>query len=137
MPGGKTVKQVLPGGNDWHKELEVQPSADIPCATVHEAKGRDYDAVCLVLEKESQDAVTAWENRQSDTSEALRVLYVGVTRAKKLLAIAAPDELVGRIETVFVAANVPHTKVPLTAAAPTAPRSPAGKRRAARSTTAS
>jgi len=99
---------------------------------IHEAKGRDYDAVCLVLEKESRDAVTAWENRQSDTSEALRVLYVGVTRAKKLLAIAAPDDLIARIETVFVAASVPHAKVPLTAAAPTAPRPPAGKRRVGR-----
>ena len=83
--GGKTIRQALPGGNDWHEALHVLPSACVPCATVHEAKGRDYDAVCLVLEKESLDAVTAWENRQSDTSEALRVLYVGVTRAKKLL----------------------------------------------------
>lgn len=131
--GGKTIKQALPGGNDWHEALHVLPSAHVPCATIHEAKGRDYDAVCLVLEKESVDAVSAWENRQSDRSEALRVLYVGVTRAKKLLAIAAPDDLIGRVETIFVAANVPYTKVALTAAAPTAPGVPVGKRRAGRS----
>lgn len=129
LPEGKTIKQALPNGNDWHKELEVPPASDVPCATVHEAKGRDYDAVCLVLEKESRDAVTAWQSRASDTSEALRVLYVGATRAKRMLAIALPDQFLAQIEAVLTGGSVPYRKEGLTAAAPTAPRRLGGKRR--------
>lgn len=104
LPAGKSIKQVLPNGGDWHEELDVLPPVDVPCATVHEAKGRDYEAVCLVLERDSAEAVGDWEARLS--SEALRVLYVGATRAKKMLVIAAPDDLLGRIEAILAAEKV-------------------------------
>lgn len=108
LPAGKSIKQVLPSGGDWYEELNVPPPVDVPCATVHEAKGRDYEAVCLVLEKDSAEAVGDWEKRMS--SEVLRVLYVGATRAKKMLAIAAPDDLLRRVEAILVAEKIPCSR---------------------------
>jgi hypothetical protein len=100
LPAEKTIKQALPNRNRWHEALNAPPPVDVPCATVHEAKGRDYEAVCLVLDKNSSNAVGDWEAKAS--SEALRVLYVGATRAKKMLAIAAPDDLLARVEAILV-----------------------------------
>jgi len=111
LPVGRTIKQVLPSGGDWQDALNAPPPVDVPCATVHEAKGRDYEAVCLVLEKDSANAVADWERRVS--SEVLRVLYVGVTRAKKMLSIAAPDDLLGRVEEILVAEKVVCARAPL------------------------
>lgn len=111
LEGGKTIKQTLPDGGDWQKELGAPPlSATAPCATVHEAKGRHYDGVCLVLDKDSENAVADWENRASATSEALRVLYVGLTRAKRLLVIALPTELLARVDVILSAGGVPCQK---------------------------
>jgi hypothetical protein len=118
LPIEKTIKQVLPSGNGWHEALNAPPSIDVPCATVHEAKGRDYEAVCLVLDKNSSDAVGDWEARVS--SEALRVLYVGATRAKQMLAIAAPDDLLDRVEAILVAEKVPCVRESLDTVSATA-----------------
>ena len=86
--------------------METIPVPGLPCATIHEAKGQDFEVVCLVLEKESEGAVVAWEARASDSSEALRVIYVGATRAKKLLAIALPTCLRERVEAILSISNV-------------------------------
>jgi hypothetical protein len=110
LPEGKTIKQALRTSKNWHLELELPPATDLPCATIHEAKGRDFEGVCLVLEKESEGAVTDWENRATATSEALRVLYVGATRAKKFLAIALPTELLAKVETILAGSGVPFRK---------------------------
>jgi hypothetical protein len=126
LPEGKTIKQVLRNGNDWHKELETTPVAGLPCATVHEAKGHDYEGVCLVLEKESEGAVTAWETRASSASEALRVLYVGATRAKRFLVIAVPTKLLVRVQTILTTNKVDCRTEDLSAATPRARRNSGG-----------
>jgi len=137
LPTGKTIRQILPNGNDWHKELETTPATGLPCATVHEAKGQDFEGVCLVLEKESEGAVTAWKDRASNESEALRVIYVGATRAKRLLVIALPTCLLARVETILAANNV-HCRIEkATGATPGAPRNPgSGKEQGRRKATA-
>lgn len=82
------------GNQDWSKSLRPAPALTIRCATVHEAKGREYDAVCLVIPpnraplNHTEQLFTAWERRAND--ETKRVAYVGITRAKKLITIAAP-----------------------------------------------
>lgn len=130
---GKSIRQALPSSNDWHRELEAPPTANIPCATVHEAKGRDYDSVCVVLDKDSKDAVADWKHRASSTSEALRVLYVGVTRAKRLLAIALPNDLLAQVEAILTEGDVPYRKAESAAATMAAPRRRGEKRFAGRS----
>jgi len=128
LPGTKTIQQALPSKADWHLELEAAPSSGIPCATIHEAKGRDYDGVCLVLEKNSEDAVTDWEKQATATSEALRVLYVGATRAKRLLVIALPTELAARVEAILSAGGVHFCKEELAGGSQKTARTPRAKK---------
>jgi len=139
LPAGRSIKQVLANGNDWHEELGTAPATGLHCATIHEAKGQDYEAVCLVLENESEGAVTAWEDRASGASEALRVLYVGATRAKKLLAIALPNGLLARVEAILTTNRVQYQVEKPAGTSPRPPRNegsrtPSGRRQTATKT---
>jgi len=99
------------GSNDWSKALQENLAPTISCATVHEAKGREYDAVCLVVspnrapQSYTEQLFDAWENRTND--EAKRVAYVAITRAKKFAAIAVPTAYCGRLKEILDGAGVP------------------------------
>jgi DNA helicase-2/ATP-dependent DNA helicase PcrA len=92
---------------NWSDELRRAPGGGIPHATIHEAKGKAFDAVCLVIDigKENSDILDEWEGRKS--SEALRVLYVGLTRARKLAAIAVPTNHMARVRQILLSGDVP------------------------------
>jgi superfamily I DNA/RNA helicase len=107
--GGKSLKQCLQDRGDWDKPLLAhQANFRLRCATVHEAKGRDYHGVCLVLDDDTKEALDGWQNRTSDSCEALRVLYVGVTRAKKLLALAPQEKQLAQIRVILDASGIPN-----------------------------
>lgn len=64
-------------------------------STIHQAKGDEADAVLLHMPAGplSDRSLSAWlDGRSADaeTAEAMRVLYVGLTRARKLLGISVP-----------------------------------------------
>jgi len=106
----QTIKQCMAARGDWNQPLlSSQVIAPIQYATVHEAKGHDFDGVCLVLDSDSRQAIGDWANRDSACSEGLRVLYVGVTRAKKLLAIALPTNLVDQVKEILRSGDVSFT----------------------------
>ena len=76
-------------------------SSALPWLTVHGAKGREFEAVALVVPRtlRADDAgmtcIDHWE--QGSDAESRRVLYVGVTRAKKLLLIGVHREHLDRV----------------------------------------
>jgi UvrD/REP helicase N-terminal domain len=64
-------------------------------STVHQAKGDQAEAVLLIIPANSStdSTLTAWLTGTAtdpEVAEALRVLYVGVTRARRLLGLAVP-----------------------------------------------
>jgi superfamily I DNA/RNA helicase len=67
-------------------------------------------AVCLVIPPDrggtnrTTQVFDAWERRSND--EAKRVIYVGVTRAKKLLAIAVPTAFKDRLVAILNGAGI-------------------------------
>lgn len=65
--------------------LFARPSACLTLMTIHAAKGREFDAVALIDLHES--VLPNWrdENDKEALAEARRLLYVGTTRARKLL----------------------------------------------------
>lgn len=72
-------------------------------ATVHGAKGMEFDAVLLALPAELRktnglDVLDEWE--QGVNREARRVLYVGASRAKRVLAFGAGPHA-ERVETIL------------------------------------
>ena len=70
------------------------------------------EAVCLVIPPDSQgntrthQLVDAWENRVDH--EAKRVVYVGLTRARRLAVLAIPQAVRDRVTRVLDDAQVPY-----------------------------
>lgn len=65
-------------------------------SSIHQVKGDQAEAVLLHLPTgpETDRALSAWLTdpaATADAAEALRVLYVGLTRARRLLGIAVPE----------------------------------------------
>ena len=92
-------------GAEWQRLLSGADGAIVPSSTIHEAKGKEYEAVCVVIPPDRGAAGRAdqlighWENRTDD--EAKRVIYVGVTRAKKLGALALGRAYRDRIAAIL------------------------------------
>lgn len=99
-----------PRKSDWADSLIAGRDnvSGLPYATIHEAKGRAYDAVCVVVDGSSENVMDHWTQRATATSEALRVLYVGLTRARKLAVLAVPEGQINAVTEIMKGAGVPH-----------------------------
>ena len=82
------------GGDELTVEelgIFARPENCIQLLTVHKAKGREFDAVALIETHDGRfphfsiDDVTDEDERQAIYDESRRVVYVGATRAKRLL----------------------------------------------------
>ncbi|MEA5358286.1 UvrD-helicase domain-containing protein [Amycolatopsis sp., V23-08] len=71
-------------------------ASGVRASVVHQVKGEEEDAVLLLIPSDSRidGLVDAWTtgNHPPNIAENLRVLYVAATRAKRLLAIALPED---------------------------------------------
>ena len=116
LPAGVTVRNFFrrPTNGQWSNHLQVPVDLGLACAKIHEAKGREYGAVCVVVppnrapENRGEALFESWERRTD--AEAKRVLYVGLTRAQHLGALAVPVAFADRCVAVLVAGQVPHTR---------------------------
>jgi DNA helicase II / ATP-dependent DNA helicase PcrA len=99
---GKTMRELLKAQAG---QVVVRHSS------VHKAKGTEDRAVLVVLPRDrapsthAADVIAAWE--VGATSEAKRVLYVGVTRAEQLCSIAVPEALADRVIKILADNDVP------------------------------
>lgn len=77
----------------------------LPWMTVHASKGREFEAVCLVIPRKLRSDGTGltcldhWE--QGSDAESRRVLYVGATRAVRLLLVGAHRDHVDRVSALL------------------------------------
>lgn len=112
---GMTVARYFrtPPGGDWSRFLF--PGTDLTptkWATIHEAKGSEHHAICVVIPPDrggtdyTEQLIAAWESRSD--SEAKRVIYVGVTRAEKLLVVAVPASFSDRVIAVLHSRGVSY-----------------------------
>lgn len=116
LPSGQTVRGYFrcPREARWSDCLHIASGVNLAWSTIHEAKGHEYEAVCVVIppnrapHNRSEVLVSSWEGRTDD--EAKRVLYVGVTRAMKLVVLAVPKPLADRCGALLVAGQVPHIR---------------------------
>ncbi|MDT8398410.1 MAG: ATP-dependent helicase [Pseudomonadales bacterium] len=116
LPAGVTVRNFFrrPTNVQWSNHLQIPVDLGLKCAKIHEAKGREYGAVCVVVppnrapENRGEALFTSWEARTD--AEAKRVLYVGLTRAQHLGALAVPVAFADRCVAVLAVGQVPHTR---------------------------
>jgi superfamily I DNA/RNA helicase len=94
-----------------------QPSDDTHAfrsATIHSVKGQEFPGVVVVFPKAPRKDAAGlhvldhWENGVS--TEPRRVLYVGASRAQRLLIIAAHNKHVDRVAKLLAADGVPHVR---------------------------
>lgn len=116
LPAGMTVRSFFrrPTNAQWSNHLQIPTDIGLKCAKIHEVKGREYGAVCVVIppnrapENRIEALFDSWELRVD--AEAKRVLYVGLTRAKHLGALAVPVAFADRCAAVLIAGQVPYTR---------------------------
>lgn len=111
-PATQTVARFLrnPPNRNWARGLRLRAEVEIQCSTVHEAKGKQFDAVILAIPPDRAPAnlttelFAAWEN--GTELEAKRVVYVAVTRARRLVVLAIPSAHLAHCQTILEAAQV-------------------------------
>lgn len=116
LPVGVTVRNFFrtPTNGQWSDHLQVPVELGLTCASIHEAKGHEYDAVCVVIppnrapESRSEALFESWANRTD--AEAKRVIYVGVTRARHFSALAVPIAFANRCATLLTDYQVPFSR---------------------------
>jgi superfamily I DNA/RNA helicase len=104
-----------PAQRDWLTASTDGPDT-FASGTIHSVKGREFPAVVVVLPKnlltdaDNRHVLDHWE--QGMTSELRRVLYVGASRAQKLLILAVHTDHVNRVTSRLREDGVPHVLVP-------------------------
>ncbi|MBT1715855.1 ATP-dependent helicase [Enterobacter dykesii] len=119
LPAGVSIRRFFrqPPNAQWSKHLQVPAALGFACGNIHEVKGREYDAVCVVVppnrapENRIEALFESWEARVD--AEAKRVLYVGLTRARNFVALAIPNAFAGRCVDLLATGQVPYTRVDL------------------------
>ncbi|MEK6486132.1 ATP-dependent helicase [Klebsiella grimontii] len=119
LPAGVSVRRFFrqPPNAQWSKHLQVPAALGFACGNIHEVKGREYDAVCVVVppnrapENRIEALFESWQERVD--AEAKRVLYVGLTRARNFVALAIPNAFAGRCVELLTTGQVPYTRVDL------------------------
>lgn len=103
-----------PTQDSWSEHAE--PSSDaFRAATIHSVKGREFPAVVVVLPKKLRADASGhhlldhWEN--GTPSELRRVLYVGASRAQRLLILAVHTNHLDRVATLLKQHDVPYELV--------------------------
>ncbi|MEV5411048.1 UvrD-helicase domain-containing protein [Thermopolyspora sp. NPDC052614] len=100
-----------PTSVQW-QELLAAGNDSLSWSTIHQAKGRQFPAVGLVIPKSLQrddadlTALDYWE--QGGDAEAKRVLYVGVSRAEQLLMLLVHKDHVEKVAKILVRDEVPY-----------------------------
>ena len=99
-----TINQRLKGHADLKMALARVPENSSPARTIHAVKGQEFPGVCVVLTTKTAGAIIDLLEGQTLTGadEEARKIYVGASRAERLLAIAVPKSRAARLKTLFI-----------------------------------
>jgi ATP-dependent DNA helicase UvrD/PcrA len=103
--GGQSINQRLRRNGDLAKALSIAPPSGHPARTIHSVKGMEFPAVCVVMSPSTAKGIVDFLTADSgggDNEEA-RKIYVGASRAQRLLAIALPKTQAPRLRDLMAA----------------------------------
>lgn len=110
---GNTLK--APVQDKWSPVGQLERSPAFAWGTVHSVKGREFPGVVVVLPRKlleddhGHTVLDHWE--QNKPSELRRVLYVGASRAQRLLILAVHATQCDRVITLLKQDGVPYDPV--------------------------
>lgn len=101
--GGQSIKQRLRRNGEVEKALSVAPATGHPARTIHSVKGMEFPAICVVMSPSTAKGIIDFlaGDAAGDNEEA-RKIYVGASRAQRLLAIALPRTQAPRLRDLMV-----------------------------------
>lgn len=107
--GVRTIAQVLRNHATLKDVLSVPLGHGHPARTIHSVKGAEFPAVCLVISPATATSTFDFleAGSPSDAAEELRKVYVGASRAQRLLAIAAPNSQRNRLTKIIASGAEP------------------------------
>lgn len=98
------INQRLRGHAALTTALARAPTNSSPARTIHSVKGQEFPGVCVVMTTKTAGAIIDLLEGQTSTGadEEARKIYVGASRAERLLAIAVPKSRAARLQTLLV-----------------------------------
>jgi DNA helicase-2/ATP-dependent DNA helicase PcrA len=95
---GRSINQRLRSNADLAKALSAPDPNGHPARTIHSVKGMEFPAICVVMSPRTAKGIVDFLTSDSggDNEEA-RKIYVGASRAQRLLAIALPQTQAPRL----------------------------------------
>lgn len=96
---GKSINQQLKSNKDLAKALSKAPPTGHSARTIHSVKGMEFPAVCVVVSTKTAKGILEFLTASSGVSdnEEARKIYVGASRAQRMLAIAVPKSQAPRL----------------------------------------
>jgi len=96
---GRSINQRLRSNKDLPKALAKSPPTGHSARTIHSVKGMEFPAVCVVLSTKTAKGILEYLSGSggADSEEEARKIYVGASRAQRLLAIATPKSQATRL----------------------------------------
>lgn len=96
---GRSINQRLRRNADLAKALSCAPPNGHSARTIHSVKGMEFPAVCVVVSSRTAKGILDYLSNGSSasSSEEARKIYVGASRAQRLLAIATPKSQAARL----------------------------------------
>ncbi|WP_027584508.1 ATP-dependent helicase [Bradyrhizobium sp. Ai1a-2] len=97
--GGQSINQRLRRNADLAKALSSAPPSGHSARTIHSVKGMEFPAVCVVMSPRTAKGILDFLSASGSTSdnEEARKIYVGASRAQRLLAFAVPKSQASRL----------------------------------------
>lgn len=97
--GGQSINQRLRRNGDLDKVLSVAPAVGHPARTIHSVKGMEFPAICVVMSpRTAKNIIDFLVGVAHGDNEEARKIYVGASRAQRLLAIALPKTQAPRLK---------------------------------------
>ncbi|MCB9629893.1 MAG: ATP-dependent helicase [Sandaracinaceae bacterium] len=112
--GAKTISQRLRTNKDLQAVLARADQTPLPARTIHGVKGLEFPAICVVLTtKTAKGILDVLEGESTVAEEDARKIYVGASRAERLLAIATPKSQAERLRAHLSKGTTPVRLVTL------------------------
>ncbi|WP_312010017.1 3'-5' exonuclease [Bradyrhizobium sp. CIR3A] len=84
--------------------LLVAPASGHPPRTIHSVKGMEFPGICVVMSPSTaKGIIDSLAGAAAGDNEEARKIYVGASRAQRLLAIALPRSQAPRLRDLMVA----------------------------------